>query len=358
MLLPLFFLSGAGKPPVSPSPILLQQEELPFTAQQFHIADVVDERANKKGVAFLLPLPSAAGTAPQPVDLQNGSVTAIKSYIKQSFKQNQHLRPVVMRLKEFNLTETAAEKGRVMGKAKITVAFAVRREGKLLHLFDYSSGASYNRAAAGPAPTVEPLLRRLLASSLKYVTTWVEQEAPHNEKLAHTIKVYYEDYRRHQDDDTLFYDPARPLNWNDFQGGARVSGGFAASVFPGLSNDIESTVQDGVIHVRVSTKPYILRNLSKVLPSAKTEYTLNHEQRHFDILKLVSEHYKQRIRPEKLTLEDYESIIKYQYLEALWEMDRLQKQYDSETGHGTNHSAQERWNRKIDDELRALNVKS
>ncbi|GGK66097.1 hypothetical protein GCM10011405_12560 [Rufibacter glacialis] len=345
-------------PPASPlPPIQLKQEVLPFGTQEFHIKGVVDERENKKAVAFLLPLAPAAGTTPQPVDLQNGSVAALETYIQQSLKQNQKLRPVVLRLKEFQLTEAPAEKGRVAGKAKIAVAFAVRREGKLLHLFDYAGSASYSRPTTGPLTMVEPLLRRMVAGSLRYLTTWVEQEAPHNEKLTHTIKVHFEDYLRHQDDDTLFYDPNRPLTWNDFQGGSRVSGSFAASIFPGLSNDIQATVQDGVVHVLVSTKPYILRNLSKILPSAKTAYSLNHEQRHFDIVKLVSEHYKQRLKPEKLTLEDYESQVKYQYLEALWEMDRLQKQYDGETGHGTNTSAQSRWDKKIDDELRALKVK-
>ncbi|ALJ01152.1 hypothetical protein DC20_02915 [Rufibacter tibetensis] len=351
----LLMMGGAGQPASKQETLVLKSEQLPFQTNEFYIADVIDERQSPNAMGVLVTgLNSMAVT--KPVDFQGGSVTAIKKYIKESFSHNPKGRPIIMRLKDYQVTEKQASGGRSEGQIQISAAFEVQREGKRLHLFDYKSGARYARPGNNLS-VVEPTLRKTLSESLRYLTIWVEKEAPYNEKLTREIKVYFEDYKVHQDDDTLFYDPARPLNWSDFQGGSRISGSFAASVFPGLSNDIQSTVQNGVIHIRVSTKPYILRNLSKVLPTSKNEYTLNHEQRHFDIVKLVAEHYKQRIRPEKLTLEDYESIIKYQYLEALWEMDRLQKQYDGETRHGMNSAAQETWNKKLDDELRALKIK-
>ncbi|WP_181305772.1 hypothetical protein [Rufibacter sp. XAAS-G3-1] len=353
----LLVIGGAGKPAAKQEPLVLKSEQLPFQTKEFYVADVVDERQNPKAVGLLVPTaPTTTTAAPQAVDFQGGSVAAIKKYINESFSHNSKARPIIMRLKEYQVTEKPRAGGRVEGQVQISAAFEVQREGKRLHLFNYKSGARYARPVNSLA-VVEPTLRKTLSESLRYLTLWIDKEAAHNEKLAREIKVHFEDYKQHQDDDTLFYDPDRPLNWSDFKGGSRISGNYAATVFPGLSNDIHSTVENGVIHIRVSTKPYILRNLSKVLPDSRTEYTLNHEQRHFDILKLVSEHYKQRLRPEKLTLEDYESIIRYQYLEALWEMDKLQKQYDGETSHGLNRVAQERWNQKIDQELRELKIK-
>lgn len=41
-------------------------------------------------------------------------------------------------------------------------------------------------------------------------------------------------------------------------------------------------------------------------------------------------------------------MIKYQYLEELWELDAVQKIYGQETDHGLNASAQARWNQQID----------
>ncbi|WP_210463809.1 hypothetical protein [Rufibacter roseolus] len=356
LVLPLLMaVGGAGQPLKKPEPLVLKSEQLPFQTKEFYVAEVVDERPNPKAVAMLVCAVTPTG-APQPVDFQGGSVTAIKKYIKESFGHNPTARPIIMRLKEYQVVEKPMAGGRAEGQIQISAAFEVQREGKRLHLFNYKSGARYARPVNSLA-VVEPTLRKTLSESLRYLTGWIDKEAAHNEKLAREIKVTFEDHRVHLDDDTLFYDPNRPLRWSDFQGGSRLSQNFAASVFPGLSNDIQSTVENGVIHIKVNTKPYILRSLSKVLPDARNEYTLNHEQRHFDLLKLVTEHYKQRLRPEKLNLEDYESIIRYQYLEALWEMDRLQKAYDGETNHGLNRAAQEKWNQKIDQELRELKIK-
>ncbi|RNI31147.1 hypothetical protein [Rufibacter latericius] len=354
-LLALLVLGGAGQSTAKQETLVLKSEQLPFQTKEFYIADVIDERQNPKAMGSLVAAVTPASVS-KPVDFQGGSVPAIKKYINESFSHNPKARPILMRLKEYQVTEKTVAGGRVEGQIQISAAFEVQREGKKLHLFDYKSGARYARPATN-LTMVEPTLRKTLSESLRYLTGWMDKEVPHNEKLARKIQVHFEDYKQHSDDDTLFYDPARPLNWSDFQGGSSLRGNYAASIFPGLSNDIQSTVENGVIHIRVATKPYILRSLSKVLPDARNEYALNHEQRHFDILKLVSEHYKQRLRPEKLNLEDYESIIRYQYLEALWELDRLQKQYDGETSHGLNRMAQEKWNQKIDQELREFKVK-
>ncbi|MFC6997700.1 hypothetical protein [Rufibacter roseus] len=336
----------------SPSPIALATDKLDFTPNEFYIADVRDERPNTKAIAFLVPT-TPPGATPQAVDLEGGTANSIRKYIRASLAHNTQLRPVVMRLKEFKVTETMSLKGRVEGKMEYVVAFEVKREGQLLHLFEYKSGARYDRPA-GQAAALEPTLRQAIAESLRYLHRWMALEVKHNEKLAREIKVTFEDFTQNNEPDTLFYDPNRPLNWSDFKGGPVTSGKFAAFIFPGLSSESYAVVKNGVIHVKVTLRVYTLRQLSKVRADSKTAYVLNHEQRHFDIVKLVAEHYKQRVQPQKLTLQDYDSMIKYQYLEALWELDQLQKQYDEETHHGLNHTAQERWNRKIQDELQSF----
>ncbi len=199
---------------------------MPFTPTEFYIADVVDARPQTKAVAYLLPtsaVPLTATTKPQALDFAGGTAPAVERYLKASLPQNIKHRPVVMTLKEYKLTETTDGKGKIDGKADIAVAFAVRRQGKLLHLFDYKSGVSYKRAGHQQVQ-IEPILRRTLASSLTYLHQWMEKELPHNENLAREIKVTYQNYTRQTDDDTLFYDPKRPLAWSDFQGGSRISG--------------------------------------------------------------------------------------------------------------------------------------
>jgi hypothetical protein len=101
----------------------------------------------------------------------------------------------------------------------------------------------------------------------------------------------------------------------------------------------------------------MLPDYSWVKDHARDAYSLNHEQRHFDIAKLVAEQFKQQVHPDSLTAEDHKSILHWKYLDAYREMNRLQEQYDDETGHGTNATEQARWNRYIDRALSQFAIK-
>jgi hypothetical protein len=184
----------------------------------------------------------------------------------------------------------------------------------------------------------------------------MNQEAGKNEKLATGIKVNFTDYVRNAEDDTVFYSPNRPLNWNDFTATPRGTR-YAALVFPGFAYQGGSEVVNGVIQLNLAVKVYVIRSSSWVKPIARDPYSLNHEQRHFDIVKLIAERFKRKIQPDSLTLEDYNSIVQYKFIESYREMNRLQEKYDNETGHGTNQAAQETWNNRIEADLRKYGIK-
>ena len=100
-------------------------------------------------------------------------------------------------------------------------------------------------------------------------------------------------------------------------------------------------------------KVYMIKSASWAFPIVKSSYSLNHEQRHFDLVKLISERFKAKLLSEKLSPDNYEGIINFEYLEFYREMNRLQEQYDKETNHGSNKAMQDEWNRRIDAELNA-----
>ena len=111
-----------------------------------------------------------------------------------------------------------------------------------------------------------------------------------------------------------------------------------------------------MVHIIITMKVFVVRDASWV-KAGRDDYGLNHEQRHFDIVKLVAERFKQKIKPGNLTVADYNSIIQNQFLESWREMTRVQEQYDSETGHGLNQLAQADWNQRIDADLEKFGVK-
>ncbi|GAB3195061.1 hypothetical protein GCM10027293_04670 [Pontibacter aydingkolensis] len=349
---------AAGPPVASTEPIILKEKPLPIAPKEFFIANVIDERQNKKAIAYLFPAPVGAAmpTKAVPVDLKGGTQVALQQYLRKNLPHNTKLRPVVMHLKELNVTESAPAKGRVEGRVVSHVMFSYLRDGEEVPLMDHQGGIKYNRPAS-QQDVVEPSIRQVITESLRYFDGWMNQEANRSELLAKSLKVSFTDYTTDRKDDTVFYTLSRPLKWMDFLANPTKESRYAAAVYPGFAYEGRNEVKNGVIHLNLTMKVFVVKSASWAKAAARDAYTLNHEQRHFDIVKLVAERFKQKLHPDSLTIGDYNSIMQYKYIESFREMNRLQEQYDRETAHGTKQLEQARWNQKIDDELRAFKVK-
>ena len=95
------------------------------------------------------------------------------------------------------------------------------------------------------------------------------------------------------------------------------------------------------------------KNNSNVVKESKTDYILNHEQRHFDLsfiyaMKFVDELKKQ----PTLTLDDIDII----YNKIFNEWTTCQNQYDMETKNSVNKEMQTIWDEKISGQLNKLKL--
>jgi hypothetical protein len=355
-ILSFLVLGGAQTQPVLPAAIELTIAPLPIIPKEFYIAEVIDERTDRKAVAYLIPpvVSPAKPVAAQPVDLKGGGGNALRQFIRQGLRRNTALRPVVVRLKEIKVLEAAGANGRVNGQVTVNMVFDIKNEGKTVRSVAYKGGARYSRLAK-QLTVVEPTLRQSLTDGLKFLNTWMERNADFQEELAQRLKITFKDFVHRADPDTLFYDPKTPLTWDDFRAQPRTSR-FSAAVFPSFAYEGESKTSNGVVNIIITVKVFVVRDASWV-KAGRDAYGLNHEQRHFDIVKLVAERFKQKITPENLTVADYNSIIQNQFLDSWREMTRMQEQYDSETGHGLNQLAQADWNQRIDADLEKFGIK-
>ncbi len=364
MLIILFimgFCSKAVSQSTAKTPTMaLHSGTLPFTPKEFYIADVIDERDNRTAIGYLLH-PRTRADQPvltYPIDLQGGTEAAIGQFIRQSLPHNTALRPVIIRIRECVITESPTSSGRVEGRVVLTLAFDLQRDDGTVHLVEYRrGGAHYDRPANSRSlVAAQKAFQQSLVSALRYLNTWFSQEAEGNVLLAKEIEVSFTDYTQNVTEDTVYYAVDRPLTWSDFRERPRLER-YAASVFPNFAYESRSQVIDGILHIDITMKVYMIPDYSWVKDHARDAYSLNHEQRHFDIAKLVAERFKQKIQPDSLTIEDFSSIIQWQYIDSYREMNHLQEQYDQETQHGTNQAAQERWNQRIDEELHSFSVK-
>lgn len=341
----------------APLPISLQSQSLPFTPTQFYIDAVTDQRPERGPVARLtLTLNQPA----QPVDLNGGVSGGIRQFVNQSLKQNRSLRPIAMRITQLRLVETAVG-NRVTGQFTFAAAFDLlgkSDDGRetSTQLTTYRGGANYVRPL-NQTTVIEPTVRQAIAASLRGLNEYMNREAGRNEKLAKGILVNFSDDTRITTDDTVQYNPDRKLTWNDFRADPRRGSHYAAEVFTSFAYEGKSVVKDGIINLNLLVKGYVLKNSSWVRPDARNAYALNHEQRHFDITKIIVERFKRKIHPDSLTLEDYNSMVQYQFIESFREMNRMQEQYDAQTNHSINQAAQEQWNQRIDAELRMYGLK-
>ena len=356
-LLPGKLMAQAAAKPTLP---LLQPRAalLPIIPREFYVARVLDARADRTPVATLL-LPPATGKpgslVKQNVDLQGSTLVAFRDFVRQSVPRDAALRPVTVELTECRVTETPAPNGAVEGRVAVAMRFGWTREGQLLPLTDYRGAARYGRPAARP-DAVAPVLQQALTEALLYFNAWINRQVTTNEKLATSLAVSFADYAGPAEADTVFYSPARPLTWADFTAAPRTAG-YAAAVFPSFSYSGQPEIVAGKLSIHLTFKVFVVRSSSWVGPGQRSAYNLNHEQRHFDLVQLVVERYKRRVPADSLTLADYNSQLQYQYIESYREMNRVQEQYDAETLHGRDAAAQQRWNQRIDAELRRYGVR-
>jgi hypothetical protein len=335
----------------------LKNERLPITPKEFYVAGITDARTDNTIIGNLVPVVNRPRDKPNAVKVElKGGTAAIKNFINYSLPVNKSLRPVIIKLKALKVTETPLTGGRVKGQVTLLISFGLKQEYDVVHLTDYTGNATYQRTA-GPAQQIEPLLRSTITNSLVYLNNWMNARADNNIKLARSVQIKFNDYTEPVEGDTIYYNTNRPLKWTDFQQKPRLDSKHGAEIFASLGYNEHVELIKGVVIVKIDLKVYAPKSACWVRGDVKDAYGLNHEQRHFDIVKLVAEHFKQAIQAEKLSVNNYDGTINVAYFDALREIDKLQKQYDSETQHSINTYQQQLWNNKIDKELQKLSIK-
>jgi len=336
--------------------IILQDEHLNITPKEFYIANVIDDRSDRRAIAWLLPFNNTElNTKTAPFDFSSG-FGAIKRFIQNSMLQNTALHAIIIHIKRFNIAETATANGQAEGKAELAATFDLQQGDETQHLVDYDGNANYTRNA-GPPQDVEPTLRKMLENSLLYFNTWINKQAGSDIRLAKSVSVSFSDYSEKPEGDTVYYSVNRPLAWDDFRGGVPNSR-YAAEVSPTVGYNEQTEVKNGVIRLNLEIKVCLPKSACWAKESVRGDaYTLNHEQRHFDLAKIAAIHFVQKIKSEELPVDNYDGPINVDYLDAYRQMDTLQRKYDAETTHGLDHFAQEKWNERIDRELKQLGVK-
>ena len=328
--------------------ISLQDETLAFAPKEFYVSAVRDDRDDRTSVAALWPV--GAGITKVYLNFKTGAAENVSAFITRNLAADKSLRMVQISIKKLRVDETAAGGDIVKGQGTIRLAFDyIRGADDTVGLIGYTACISYNRPASR-FQDPEPVLRHLIENGISYFNTWINKEADGNIKLAKGVALSFADYTGDKATDSVFYSSKRPLRWSDFTTGFK-SRKYDAEVFPVMGYDEETQVMKGILKVHIVMKTYLSKESALVKDGAENAYTLNHEQRHFDIAKIAAERFKKRLQQTALPISNYDGPINVYYLDAYREMHHMQEQYDVETAHGTNAASQAAWNELIDKEL-------
>jgi hypothetical protein len=186
----------------------------------------------------------------------------------------------------------------------------------------------------------------LFSKSLEYFDKWLTLNGSKHEALIKGVKIVFLPETDVNDNDTIYHH-TRKVTWDDFRG-KPTNTRYGAAIFANFAYGASFQVIDGYIVAKISTKTYMVRGMSWVLPTSLNDYALAHEQLHFDIARVVTERFKKKIAAMKADLIiDLNSMIQYEYLESYREMNLLQKQYDAETNHSLYRQGQAEWESKV-----------
>ncbi len=313
----------------------------------FYLSSMLDERIVSDSTGTLL-FSTNGKSVTHKIILEGATFKGIKSTMLAAVARNISLRPLSIRVKECSITEILTGRDQVSGEISLILMFDLHTESGLVPLTQYKSKTKYTRDLSDLS-SVKPALQTVLVNSLKFINNWIDIQAPNNPQLAKGVRLTFRDYIE-QHDDTVYYSPSRPLTWDDFRE-KRSEEKFAASVFPSFGYDQTSKMEGGIIDIQLLVKVYMVKSASWVGAASRTKYNLDHEQKHFELVKIVAERFKKKLLSEKLTVENYLGIINFEYIESYRDMNKLQQEYDEQTSHGTSKVFQEFWNKKVETEL-------
>ena len=327
-----------------------------FVPTEFYIHSVSDFREVKNALGTLIYLDERKNTTSKiEAKLAEGTVISVKNFFEKSLVSNKNLRPISIRITTLKITEDKQGAAPISGTIELALAFYVQNDfGQSAHLLNFRSKGKYQRSG-NQMNVIERVLQQTFSNSLIYFNNYINREAPSNIKLAKSVELTFSNHVA-LDADTVYYSKSRPLIWDDFKG-KTSSRKYAAYIYPDFGYNENITIKNGVVQVAFTLRVFLAKSASWANTSSQNAYVLNHEQRHFDIQKIFAEKFKDDLKKEKLTPDNFEGIINVQYLETRREIHRMQEKYDDETNHGLNTVQQESWNKFIDSQLLAYHIR-
>lgn len=161
------------------------------------------------------------------------------------------------------------------------------------------------------------------------------------------VRVFMEKRTSSAQNDTIYYDFSRSLQWSDFRGKPVESYSAGAVTASGFAFDSQMNSDGKSIHLTIGVYAFFSKNDSWRKPGINSDYHLLHEQHHFDITRLSTEKFINEVQKAHFTKKNYNALLSSLFDKVYKENTDRQHEYDKETNHSINVAEQLKWNNNI-----------
>ncbi len=144
-----------------------------------------------------------------------------------------------------------------------------------------------------------------------------------------------------KDSDTILWGEAVKLVWADFK----------AFTESNIHTEIAAKNSEATISIKV----FFDKNKSWVKETNNAEL-LKHEQTHFDITELWARKFRQKLKGKTFSFKSFQNELNNIQASIFKDSKEMQVLYDKETEHSVNTANQQKWNKKIAEDLKNLNA--
>ena len=330
--------------------ISLKYESVRHKPTNFYILRVLDERKDRAKIGNIY----GEGQREKSLKLSGGTVKSLQNHFLKSFTKDSTDYSIIFKIKELSIDENLIN-SKISGRCKIKIAYSFQRDTSEIELTDFQTAITFNRTQ-GDYNNYETLLSKVIEKSVLYFDEWMKENYDKNQKLIRSLKlVINSDYQMENPEkgDTIFWSPTRKMTWLDFTGTMPKTTKYSAQIFNNFEYFAPLKLEKGVLTINLQMKVYMLKSGSWTSSTSLSDYSIAHEQVHFDLTKIVVERFKQKAQ-RILTVDNYDSELQLLFIEMYREMNRLQKEYDDESNHSINVLGQQKWQQFVDKELKRV----
>jgi hypothetical protein len=340
LFLPLFGNAFAQKVVITLDPKGISSKET-----DYQVLEVLDHRVKQAEIGEVF---NRIGQK-SPVSINGHLGQAATRFYTEITNPKGSAQSIQIRIFELGLKENFDQEQRLyQGDVQLALGFYLKGRGEPEHLLDYLGTTQYRRSEFR-VDRVEEIVIKLFQNSLEYFDNWYQSQNLQNRALAKAIRLDIIEQNQNSTDDKVYYDPKRPLTWEDFKSKPTPLSKNNATIFTSFAVQGISLMEAGSVVQTLEISVYMLPYQSWV--KNRSDYGLNHEQRHFDVVRIVADRLKYKLKNQDFDLDSYQARINEAYLDAYREMNRLQEFYDKQTQNGINTTEQEKWNQWIDEAL-------